>query len=339
VPDVWSALEIDFLIAPYEFGGWRLNALSQDVEISVVVPVYGSPELIPVLVERLQTVLGELTEHYEVVLVFDCSRDDGWDRIRAECARDVRVKGIQLSRNFGQHYAITAGLMRSAGHWVVVMDCDLQDRPEEIPNLYAKAEQGFDIVFAQRADRTDGLVKRFFSKAFYRVFSYMTESHQDPSIANFGIYRRCVIDAILSMKDKIRYFPTMAQWVGFDATVLLVSHGVREAGQSTYSWRGLFRLAFDNMMAFSDKPLRLTVRLGMLICGLTVSVSGWYFMRYMFGGITVSGYTSLILSIWFLSGVIIFTLGVFGMYLARLFDQAKDRPVFIIKQAENLDDD
>lgn len=308
------------------------------MDISVVSPVYGSPELIPILCQRLNESLGELTEDYEIILVFDCSPDDGWKRICEECKKDERVKGVQLSRNFGQHYAITAGLEQVSGEWVVVMDCDLQDRPEEIQNLYRKAMEGYDAVFAQRRERQDGLLKRHSSKLFYSVFSYMTDSKQDASIANFGIYHHDVVDAILSMRDKVRYFPTMAQWVGFRQTVLPVEHAGREGGETTYSWRRLFLLALDNMIAFSNKPLHLTIQLGMFLCMFSFGAGVFYLLRYLLGGITVSGFASIILSIWFLSGVIIFILGVLGIYLGRAFDQTKNRPTFIVRTTENLNE-
>jgi dolichol-phosphate mannosyltransferase len=271
--------------------------------------------------------------------VFDCSPDDGWYRILDQCTADKRVKGIRLSRNFGQHSAITAGLASARGDWVVVMDCDLQDQPEEIYRLHEHALGGdFDVVFGQRKVRKDSWLKKFLSKAFYRVFSYMTNTAQDPRIANFGIYRRPVITAILSMGDYVRYFPTMAQWVGFRRDVLEVKHSERAAGKSNYNLSRLFRLAFDTILVFSDKPLRLAVQFGMTICLLTLLVSIVYLVRYTLGQITVTGFTSLILSIWFLSGIIVFLLGVVGLYLGKTFDQTKSRPVYIVAATENLDD-
>jgi len=304
--------------------------------LSVVIPVYGAPELISELCNRLHKSLSEITQDYEIILVFDCSPDNSWEKICEECKKDKRVKGIRLSRNFGQHYAITAGLKYAIGKWIVVMDCDLQDQPEEITRLYQHAQNGYDIVFAQRIERKDGLVKRMSSKVFYRVFSYMTDSHQDASIANFGIYRKCVIDAIMSMRDYVRYFPTMAQWVGFRRDVITVKHAERCIGRSSYSWKKLLMLAFATIIVFSDKPLRLTIKMGMLICLVTLAIAATYFCRYLHGSITVSGYTSLILSIWFLGGVVIFLIGVLGIYLGRTFDQTKQRPTYIIQATENL---
>lgn len=160
------------------------------------------------------------------------------------------MKGINLSRNFGQHYAITAGLSQAKGEWVVVMDCDLQDTPEEIKNLYTKAQEGYDSVFAQRVERKDKFLKRLSSIVFYKVFSFLTDSKQDETVANFGIYHRKVVNAILSMGDSIRYFPIMAQWVGFRKGYLPIKHGARKEGKSSYSLFKLLKLASDNMIGF-----------------------------------------------------------------------------------------
>jgi len=306
------------------------------VEISVISPIYGTPELIPVLCSRVKSALESLALEYELILVFDCSPDEGWKRIQEECRNDSHVKGIKLSRNFGQHAAITAGLEAASGNWIVIMDCDLQDMPEEIPRLFQVASEGYDIVLAQRSVRVDGFLRKAVSSMFYRVLGYMTDSELDASIANFGIYHRKVINAMLSMKDKTRFFPMMVQWVGFRSKKVPVKHARRELGKTNYTWSALFKLAFSSMLSFSDKPLRLTVGLGMCMCSITVLIGCFYLLRYLAGGITVSGFASLILSIWFLSGIIIFILGIVGLYLARIFQQVKDRPVYIVDNKENL---
>jgi len=309
----------------------------QQNDISVISPVYGNTEVVPDLCHQLHQSISKLTKHYEIILVFDCSPDNGWTQICEECKKDPRVKGIKLSRNFGQHYAITAGLEHCSGEWVVVMDADLQDNPQEIPDLYNEAQNGYDIVLAQRVDRQDHWWKKLSSLLFYKVFGFLTDTEQDASVANFGVYHRDVIQAVLSMGDNVRYFPTMIQWVGFRATKKPVHH--RAFGKSTYSVRKLFSLAFDNIIAFSDKPLRLTVQLGFLIVLLTILVAAYFLLQYLLGDITVSGYASLILSIWFLSGVIIFTLGIVGIYIGKSFDIAKQRPKFVVQNTVNFDED
>jgi len=306
-------------------------------KISIISTVYQAEKMLDELVERIASSISEITNNYEIILVNDGSIDKSWEVTREICRNNKKIIGVNLSRNFGQHYAITAGLEISKGEWIVVMDCDLQDLPEEIPNLYNKATQGFDLVFAQRIVRKDGFLKRITSEWFYRVFGYLTNTKQDPSIANFGIYNRKVIDSILSMKDYIRYFPTMANWVGFNKTSIPVKHAKREQGKSNYSISKLIQLAFDNIIAFSDKPLKMTVKFGFIMSLTSLVVAFIYLYRYIMGDIEIIGYTSLILSIWFLSGIIIFILGIVGIYIGKTFEKVKDRPVYIIDKVLNSD--
>ena len=273
---------------------------------------------------------------YEIILVNDASPDASWQAIVAECAKYDNVRGINLSRNFGQHYAITAGLSYAKGDYIVVLDCDLQDRPEEIPALYAKAQEGYDSVFAQRVHREDSWNKRLSSKIFYSVFSYLTDTKQDASVANFGIYRRCVIDAILSMGDRFRYFPTQVQWVGFRKAYLPVQHAERAEGKSTYNLRRLFHLAFDTIISFSDKPMRLMVHCGFAVTLVSLLIGIIYLIKYLAGDIVVLGYTSLIVSVWFIGGLIISLLGVVGLYIGKMFDTVKHRPTYIVGETRNI---
>lgn len=303
--------------------------------LSIVSPVYQAEKIVEKLVEEIHANVPEITDSYEIILVEDGSLDDSWLRIEEICKEDKKVKGIKLSRNFGQHYAITAGLQNAKGEWVVVMDCDLQDRPEEIPLLYRKAAEGFDLVFAARTIRQDNWLKQLSSKAFYAFFSYMTDTPQDYTIANFGIYHRKAIDAILMMGDHIRYFPTMSQWVGFRKTKLEVKHGSREEGKSTYTWKKLSQLAWNNIIAFSDKPLRLTVKFGLIVSISAFLIGFYYLTQYFSGKIEVLGFASIILSIWFLSGAIILVIGITGIYVGKVFEKIKDRPPFIVEKTLN----
>lgn len=307
------------------------------MEISIVSPIYRGEKMLDELVERVEKAVGKLTTNYEIILVNDCSPDHSWERIRSICQTDEKVKGVNLSKNFGQHYAITAGLSKARGEWVVVMDCDLQDRPEEIPNLYRKAQEGYDSVFAQRVERQDSWAKRMSSAIFYWVFSFLTDSKQDNSVANFGIYHRKVVAAILSMNDSIRYFPIMAQWVGFRKFYLPVVHAERESGKSSYSLIKLFRLASDNMIGFSDKPLRLMLRWGGYITLLSLAFAVWYLVKWLMGLIEVDGFTTLVISIWFALGCVSMMLGVTGIYIGKIYDRVKGRPTFIISETVNME--
>ena len=289
------------------------------------------------LVRRNVEALSGMGVDYEIILVNDASPDESWKAIEQESKKNPKVKGLNLSRNFGQHYAITAGLSYTTGEWIVVMDCDLQDRPEEIPNLYAKAQEGYDSVLAQRVQRSHGWFKKLGSKCFYKVFSYLTETEQDASVANFGIYNRKVIDAVLSMGDAMRYFPTQIQWVGFKRAYLPIQHDERAEGKSTYNLSRLFNLAFDTIISFSDKPMRLMVKIGVLVTIISFVVGIVFLVRYCLGEIEVLGFTSLIISLWLLGGIIISLIGVVGIYLGKLFEKAKDRPTFIVNQKLNIE--
>ncbi len=289
------------------------------------------------LVERIVKAVSSFTEDYEIILVNDASPDNTWAAIVAECAQNQKVKGLNLSRNFGQHYAITAGLSNAKGDWIIVMDCDLQDRPEEILNLYKKAQEGFDTVLAQRVHREHSWFKQMGSKAFYTLLAYLTETKQDASVANFGIYSRDVVHAILAMGDKMRYFPAQVQWVGFRKAYMPIQHDVRAEGKSSYNLSRLFRLALDTIISFSDKPMRLMVRAGLWITVIAFILALVYLIKYLTGGIEVLGFASIIISIWFLAGIVILLLGILGLYMGKMFETVKNRPMFIVGQKCNFD--
>lgn len=305
--------------------------------LSIVSPIYRGEAMMDELVRRIEDNVKPITDDYEIVLVNDCSPDNSWSKILEICKTHSHVKGVNLSRNFGQHYAITAGLSKTSGEWVVVMDCDLQDRPEEIPNLYNKAQKGYDSVFAQRVDRQDTFSKKMSSTLFYMVFSFLTGYKQDKTVANFGIYHRKVVNAILSMGDSIRYFPIMAQWVGFRKYYLPVQHAEREIGKSTYSLFKLLKLASDNMIGFSDKPLRLMLRFGFIVVILSLLVALFYFVRWAFGFIQVSGFATMVISIWLAVGILTMMMGITGIYIGKIYDRVKGRPIFIIEDTVNFD--
>jgi len=301
-----------------------------EVILSVVVPVYGCKTCLYELFFRLKDTLEKITPDFEIILVNDASPDSAWEVIEDLAKKDKRVKGIDLSRNFGQHYAITAGLDHCMGEWVVVMDCDLQDQPEEIIKLYNEAINGYQIVFAQRIKRKDKLLKRVTSRLFYSILGYLTNTNQDPTIANFGIYHKKVIDSIRNMGDYHRYFPTMVRWVGFEHTKICVSHAERVDGHTSYSLKMLTRLSVDIILSFSDKPLRLTVKFGFIMSCLSLIFALYNLILFFNNKILVPGYTSLIISVWFLSGLIITLLGVVGLYIGKTFDSVKGRPTYFI---------
>lgn len=300
------------------------------MHLSIISPVYRAENVLDELVSRIKA--SAPVKEFEIILVDDDSPDNSWQKIEQLASIHPEIRGIKLSRNFGQHYAITAGLDAAKGEWVVVMDCDLQDRPEEIPDLIAKASEGYDVVLARRTNRQDNFLKRLSSKIFYRTLAWLTGSDQDETIGNFGIYHRKVIVQIVGMRESIRYFPTMVKWVGFRQTTLDVVHAEREEGSSNYNFKKLFNLALDIMLAYSDKPIRLTVKLGMLVALTGFLFALYTFYKYLHGDIIVAGYASLIISLWMLSGFLLITLGMVGLYIGKTFEGVKNRPIYIVEK-------
>lgn len=303
--------------------------------ISIVSPVYQAAELVPRLASEISIAVSRITDSFEIILVDDRSRDASWESIRHECLKSEKVKGIRLSRNFGQHAAITAGLSIAKGDWIVVMDCDLQDKPDQISLLFGKAQEGFDIVHARRRNRRDSWIKKVCSQVFYAVLGYLTETPQDAAIANFGIYSKKVIKAVLSMDDNICCFPAMVQWVGFRSTSIDVEHAARAQGRSTYSPNKMLSLAMNVIISYSDKPLRLVAQGGLLMSAASLTIGLLYFVGYLLGTIKVAGYTSIIISIWLTAGINIFVLGLVGIYVGKAFEEAKGRPIYIIDEEIN----
>ena len=300
--------------------------------ISIVSPVYRAEKILPILVSEINLVMERIGEDYEIILVDDRSPDNSWEVMKVLSSQNSKIKSIRLSRNFGQHSAIFAGLTKTKGDWVVVMDCDMQDQPKEIAKLYKKALEGYDIVLGQRENRKDKFLKKLSSKLFYKVFNYLSGGQFNNEIGNFGIYKKKVIDSILNINDYIKFFPLFINWVGFRNISIPIEHGEREEGKSSYSISRLLKLAFNVIISFSDKPLRLFINFGLGISILSFILGIYYLYLSITHKITQPGFSSLILSIWFLSGIVISCIGIVGVYLGKTFDQAKNRPTFIIDE-------
>jgi polyisoprenyl-phosphate glycosyltransferase len=310
--------------------------MSGNIHLSIVSPVYKSEPLVDSLVERIRSAVSEITNSYEIILIEDRGPDNSWKKIEDNCKRYQNVIGLRLSRNFGQQHAIQAGLDASKGEWVVVMDCDLQDMPEEIIKLYNKGQEGFEIVQAQRANRQDDFVKRSASNIFNKVLGYLTDTEQDPTIANFTLFHRKVVDAFNSLKDHNRYYPMLAQWVGFNRAKIVIDHADREIGKSSYSLRKRMGLAIDTILTFSDKPLRLTVKAGVLLTFFSILAGFSLIVVYILVDIVVPGWASLALLLCFFSGSIISILGMIGLYTGKTFETVKRRPTYIIDTKMNI---
>jgi polyisoprenyl-phosphate glycosyltransferase len=304
-----------------------------NVKISIISPIYGAASLIPELVSRIEKSVSKISSNYEIILVEDNSPDESWEVIKRLVETNEKIVGLSLSRNFGQQNALNAGFDHSTGDYIVTLDCDLQDEPENIVQLYSKAQEGYDIVFASRVERQDGLLKKISSKLFYKMLGYLTETQQDHSIANFILYNRKVVDAMAQMGDYYRYYPMLNQWIGFQTIKLPIKHAVRkDRKSSSYSYRKRLRLAFTTIVAFSDKPLRLVLKLGISLVLFSFSIALVLVIRYIVIGREVSGWLSVFLSIWFLVGITIMILGLFGVYIGKIFETIKRRPTYILKE-------
>ena len=304
--------------------------------ISIVSPVYRGEKMVAELVRRNVESVTTITDDYEIILVNDASPDNSWEEILKQCESNPKVKGINLSRNFGQHYAITAGLHYAKGDWVVVMDCDLQDKPEEIPNLYKKAQEGFDIVYARRVVRKDNFFKRLSSMLFHWVYNWLSGLETDKTIANFGIYKQCVIEEFNKMPERARSFPSLVMYLGFRDAAIDVEHAERAEGKSSYNLYKLFRLSFDVIVSNSNKPLRMAVGLGFGMAALSFLLALYNLIAKWIGIIQVEGFTTTIFSIWFVGGVMLLVMGILGLYMGKIFDQVKGRQLFVVRDVINI---
>lgn len=304
------------------------------MEISVVVPVYGCRAALPELHRRLTESVSKITDSYEIILVNDSCPQNSWEIIEQLCAKDEHVKGIELSRNFGQMKAILAGLDYASGEWIVVMDCDLQDRPEEIIRLYEKAQEGYDVVFARRKERKDNPFKVFLANMFYKIYRFATDGNYDSAVCNFSIVRKNVIENYCKMREQHRGYVMYIRWLGFRQTVIDVEHNERFEGKSSYSLKKRINMALELLTSQSDKVLRMFVGFGFVLslCSFLAIIG---LVVYHFVAQVAVGWTSLIATNVLIGGIIIMVIGVVGMYVGNIFMQTKDRPLYIVRQILN----
>lgn len=306
-------------------------------KLSIVSPIYKAEGIVAELVRQIEANVRTAVDDYEIILVNDASPDSSWGVISHICKHNKHVKGLNLSRNFGQHYAISAGLECATGDWIVVMDCDLQDRPDEILNLLAKAQEGYDIVFAQRLEREDTFLKKMSSSLFHSCYALISGQKTDKSIANFGIYSKQVIGEYNKMKDRYRAFGSLILYLGFKKAYLPVRHSPRASGSSSYSLKRLLRLSCDVLIINSNRPLYLLGFIGFIMSAVSMIFALYNVGLYVFNKIQVDGFTTIIVSIWFVGGVILMMLGVLGIYIGKTFDQVKNRQIYIVMDKLNIE--
>jgi dolichol-phosphate mannosyltransferase len=301
------------------------------VELSVVVPVYGCRDCLRELHRRICASLEPLTENFELVLVDDGSPDDAWPVIRELTALDPRICALRLSRNFGQHAAITAGLAASRGAWVVVMDCDLQDPPEEIPRLYAKALEGYDVVLSRREERVESLARRLAASAYFRFHNMIARNNLHTNYTNLSVISRKVVDSFLALRDQDRQYLLILHWLGFRRAELDVKQAGRHVGSSSYSLRQLMKVAVDGLFFQSTVLLRWIIYFGFFLALVGAALAGYALLSWITGH-HLPSWTALPMFGLLLAAFIIISGGVTGLYVGKIFDQVKGRPLFVVDE-------
>ena len=306
--------------------------------LSIVIPVFNEAETIETLCSRVASVLAHITEDYEVIFINDGSTDFSLQLLGAVAARDKRFRVIDLSRNFGHQTAITAGLQYASGAAVIIMDGDLQDPPELIPCFLEKWKEGFEIVYAVRTKRKEGLLKRVLYKSFYLALRTLAHIDIPLDSGDFGLIDRRVLEIMNKMPECNRFIRGLRSWVGFRQTGIPYDRDARFSGVPKYSFTKLFKLALDGLVSFSTIPLRLATAMGFIISGLSFLGIFLYIYRF-FTTPRVPGFTTLIIILLFIGGVQLITVGILGEYIGRIYDETKQRPLFIVRETINIDED
>lgn len=306
--------------------------MSGKIEFSIIIPVYNEEENLQELYRRLTHVMEKLGS-YEVIFIDDGSSDKSWSMIKDLHKMDNRIKGISFSRNFGHHIAISAGLDYSNGESVIIMDADLQDSPEEIPVLYEKYKEGYDLVYGIRKQRHDPIWKKASSAIFWWILRRLSGVPIPSGQTMLRIMNRRLVNVLKEMRERSRFLHGMMAWAGFNVAFITVEHHSRARGKSKYSLPKLLRLAFNAVASFSIKPLQVATYLGFLSASLSFIIGIYFLYKKIFYGIPVLGYASIIVSIFFVGGVQLLVLGIIGEYLGRVYQEVQKRPLYIIKES------
>jgi glycosyltransferase involved in cell wall biosynthesis len=295
-------------------------------DLSVVVPAFNEAETLTRTLDNLKLVLGRLVHQFEIIVVDDGSTDSTYE---IASKSDVRV--LRLSRNFGKEQAIMAGLSRSKGNAVAIIDADLQENADNLVGMYERYKQGYDMVYAVRANRDDEpMAKRFFSKVFYRLLEKGSDVKIPPDARDFRIMDRKVVNALLDLPEKNRFMKGLFAWVGFRSTSFSIEIAPREEGSSKFDFRGLTQLGLTALTSFTDWPLRIWTGIGFLIAFMSFLYGTWIFAKTLIWGAETPGFATITVAIFFLGGIQLISIGIIGEYLARMFTELKDRPGFII---------
>jgi polyisoprenyl-phosphate glycosyltransferase len=311
---------------------------SDSILYSIVIPVYNEVEVLPSLYTRLTRVMEGLVEPYEIIFVNDGSNDGSLPLLRDLRAGDERVKILGLSRNFGHQLAITAGLDHSSGQAVVVLDADLQDPPEVIPQLVEQWRKGYDIVFAVREKRRgEGLFKRVTAALFYRLLRRLTFTEIPVDAGDFRLMSRKAVDTLKSMRERSRFIRGLSGWIGFQQTSVPYVRDVRHAGTTKYPLKKMVRFAANGLLSFSSVPLQLASYLGFVVSCVSFVYIAYAIWLKLFTDHTILGWTSVMVAVLFLGGVQLLCLGIVGEYIGRIYDEVKQRPLYIVDEARGVE--
>lgn len=311
---------------------------NQQIHLSIVSPIYKGANIVAELVKQVTTYAQQITDNYEFILIDDGSPDHAWAEIERACTQNPKVKGVKLSRNFGQHYALTAGLAQSKGEWVVVLDGDLQDKPKYIPVLHQKAQEGYAIVFTEKQKRQHAWFRNVAAQAYNQIFRWLNEDINlyNSRQGNYTILHRKVVHAFLDIKDAERHYLMVLRWLGFKQTVITIEQDQRFEGKSSYSLIRLIKFGIGGIVSQSMNLLYVALILGgMLVAGSLLG--GLIFLLNLL--LTTSGGSNwqwmLLLALFFCTGLILTAIGILGIYIGKTFEQAKQRPLYIIEKQLN----
>lgn len=314
----------------------KTDNINQIPTVSVVLPVFEEEEVLLELFKRLTAVLAQLHTSYEVIFVDDGSRDRTPELIRELNRQDPCIKGVCLARNFGQQIAVTAGMRYASGAAVILMDADLQDPPEVLPKFLEKWKEGYDVIYAVRASRKENLVKKLCYKVFYRLLAAMSDVDMPIDAGLFCLIDRKVLEVLNTLPEHKRFLPGLRSWSGFRQAGLSIPREDRYAGEVKYTLRKSMKLALDALLSFSTVPLRLAFLAGFVISILcTVGILLILYQRLV-AHITVPGYATTVILILFLGAVQLLSLGILGEYLGRIYEEVKDRPLYVVRELVGL---
>lgn len=307
---------------------------SNNIDLSIVVPVFNEEMIIEELVRRMTAAAKTITDKYEIIFVNDGSRDSTQQKLKQACSADPeKLHYISFARNFGHQIAITAGMDYAKGDAIVTIDGDLQDPPELIPEMYEEYKNGFKVVYAKRSKRKgETFFKLFTAKMFYRLMARLVSFEIPLDVGDFRLIGRDVLEYLKQMKEYDKYIRGQIAWLGFKSTYVMFERDERKYGKTNYPFRKMLRLAFNGITAFSDSPLKLAAQLGFAVCIISFLIGVYALYGYYFNRNTVPGWASTIISVTFLGGVQLLSLGIIGEYISRIINNVRNRPLYVIDE-------